>query len=179
MLYKNKLRSYYYINNILNPILYYKDLNLKNNNLKLKKLILNFKIIKEKNIKFFYNLIDIFYFFKLFSNKFCIKNLLIGDFKNFLKKIENTNIFCIIQIILKNKYLYLFFNFIYFFFKSNLKKKLFFYNEKFIINFLKKFNKLFFDLNGLLEISIEKKNTIILKNKLYFIINFFFLLSDK
>jgi hypothetical protein len=179
MLYKNKLRSYYYINNILNPILYYKDLNLKNNNLKLKKLILNFKIIKEKNIKFFYNLIDIFYFFKLFSNKFCIKNLIIGDFKNFLKKIENTNIFCIIQIILKNKYLYLFFNFIYFFFKSNLKKKLFFNNEKFIINFLKKFNKLFFDLNGLLEISIEKKNTIILKNKLYFIINFLYLLNDK
>ena len=179
MLYKNKLRSYYYVNNIINPILYYKDLKLKFNYFKLKKLILNFKIIKEKNIKFFFNLIDIFYFFKLFSNKFCIKNLIIGDFKNFLKKIENTNIFCIIQIILKNKNIFLFFNFIYFFFKSNLKKRSFFKNEKFIINFLKKFNKLFFDLNGLLEISIVKKNTIILKNKLYFIINFLYLLNDK
>jgi hypothetical protein len=179
MLYKNKLRSYYYINNILDPILYYKDLKLKNNNLKLNRLLLNFKIIREKNIKFFYNLIDIFFFFKLFSKKFCIKNLIIGDFKNFLKKIENTNIFCIIQVILKNKYLYLFFNFIYFFFKSKLKKKYFFSNEKFIINFLKRFNKLFFDLNGLLEISIENKNSDKLKDKLYFIINFLSLLNDK
>ena len=69
MLYKNKLRTYYYFSNIINPILQYKDLKLESKNLKLKKLILNFKIIKEKNIKFFYNLIDIFYFFKLFSNK--------------------------------------------------------------------------------------------------------------
>lgn len=179
MLYKNKLRSYYYINNILNPILYYKDLNLKLKNFKIKKLILNFKIIKEKNIKFYNTLLDIFYFSKLFSNKFCIKNLIIGDFKKYLKKIENINIFCIIQIILKNKYLYLFFNFIYFFFKSHLKKKLFFKNEKFVVNFLKKFHKLFTDLNGLLEISIEKKKTIFLKNKLFFIINFFSLLYDK
>ena len=36
MLYKNKLRSYYYVNNIINPILYYKDLKLKFNNLKIK-----------------------------------------------------------------------------------------------------------------------------------------------
>jgi hypothetical protein len=179
MLYKNKLRSYYYVNNIINPILYYKDLKLKFNYFKLKKLILNFKIIKEKNIKFFFNLIDIFYFFKLFSNKFCIKNLIIGDFKNFLKKIENTNIFCIIQIILKNKNIFLFFNFIYFFFKSNLKKRSFFKNEKFIINFLKKFNKLFFDLNGLLEISIKRSESKILKNKLFFLINFLYLLNDK
>ena len=179
MLYKNKLRSFYYYNNIINPILYYKDLELKFNNLKIKKLILNFKIIKEKNIKFFNNLIDIFYFFKIFSNKFCIKNLIIGDFKNFLKKIENTHIFCIVQVILKNKNIFLFFNFIYFFFKSNLKKKLFFKNEKLIINFLKRFNKLFFDLNGLLEISIQKKESNLLKNKLFFLINFLYLLNDK
>jgi hypothetical protein len=179
MLYKNKLRSYYYINNIINPILYYKDLKLKYNSFKLKKLILNFKIIKEKNIKFFFNLIDIFYFFKLFSNKFCIKNLIIGDFKNFLKKVENTNIFCIIQIILRNKKIFVFFNFIYIFFKSNLKKKSFFKNENFIINFLKKFNKLFFDLNGLLEISIKKKESKLFKNKLFFLINFLYLLNDK
>jgi hypothetical protein len=179
MLYKNKLRSFYYYNNIINPILYYKDLELTFKNLKLKKLILNFKIIREKNIKFFNNLIDIFYFFKIFSNKFCIKNLIIGDFKNFLKNIENTNIFCIVQILLKNKNIFIFFNFIYFFFKYNLKKKIFFKNEKFVINFLKKFNKLFFDLNGLLEISIENKNNKLLKNKLYFLINFLYLLNGK
>jgi hypothetical protein len=179
MLYKNKLRTYYYFSNIINPILYYKDLKLESKNLKLKKLILNFKIIKEKNIKFFYNLIDIFYFFKLFSNKFSIKNLIIGDFKNFLKNIENTNIFCIVQIILKNKYLFLFFNFIYIFFKYNLRKKNFFKNGKFVINFLKKFNKLFFDLNGLLEISIESKKNKSINNKLYFLINFLYLLNDK
>lgn len=179
MLYKNKLRSYYYFNNIINPILYYKDLKLKYNNLKLKKLILNFKIIREKNIKLFNNIIDIFSFFKIFANKFCIKNLIIGDFRNFLKKIENTNVFCIIQIILKNKYLFIFINFIYFFFKSSLQKKYFFKNEKFIINFLKRLNKYFSTLNGLLEISIENKKNKLLQNKLFFLINFFFLLNDK
>jgi hypothetical protein len=179
MLYKNKLRSYYYVNNIINPILYYKDLKLKHNFFKLKKLILNFKIIREKNIKFFFNIIDIFYFIKLFSKKFCIKNLIIGDFKNFLKKIENTNIFCIIQVILKNKKIFLFFNFIYIYFKSIFKKKSFFKNENFIINFFKKLKKLFCDLNGLLEISIRKKESKLFKNKLFFLINFLYLLNGK
>ena len=179
MLYKNKLRSYYYVNNIINPILYYKDLELKFNNLKIKKLILNFKIIKEKNIKFFNNLIAIFSFFKCFSNKFCIKNLIIGDFKNFLRKIENTNVFCIVQIILKNKYLFIFFNFIYYFFKTKFKERIFFKNRKFIISFLRQFRKLFSNLKGLLEISIEKKNCNLLKSKLFFLINFMYLLNDK
>lgn len=178
---KNKLRSYYYYYNILNPILYYKDLEIKySNTLNLSKLILNFKILKSKNIKFFQNLIDIFYFCKIFSNRLCIKNLLIGDFKNFLRKMEGTHIFCIVQIILRNKKLFIFFNYIYFFFKTIFRKKSFFKNEKFVINFLKKFKKLFPDLRGLLEISIEKKDSKnLLKNKLYFIINFFYLLNDK
>lgn len=175
----NKLRSYYYYYNIIKPILYYKDLELKFKNLKIKKLILSFKIIKEKNIKFFNNLIDIFKFFKLFSNKCCIKNLLIGDFKNFLRKIENTNVFCIVQVILKNKYLFVFFNFMYLFFKYDLKEKIFFKNEKFVINVLKRFKKYYLNLSGLLEISIEKKKDKILRSNLYFLVNFFYLLNDK
>jgi len=179
MLYKNKLRSYYYLNNIVNPIFYYKDFNLNFKKFQVKKLLVNIKIIREKNIKLYNNLIAIFFFCKLFSNKFAIKNLLSGLFNNFLKKIDNFNIFCIIQIILKSKNFYIFLNFVYFFFKSSLKKKLFFINKKFVLNFLKKFKTLSTDLQGLLEISIEKQNDFSSKKKLYFFINFLSLLNDK
>jgi hypothetical protein len=176
--YNNKLRSYYFINNILNIILFYKDIQKKNkNNFNLKKLIINFKLIQEKKIDFFFKLIDIYLFFKLFNNKICIKNFIIGNLNLIFKKIEKIGLYCIIQTILKKKNIFIFLNYILYFFKLilkyNLKKNLFHLN----INYLKKINYLFLDLNGFFEIFInskKKKNYI-----LFFIINSFIFFYDK
>lgn len=177
MQYYNKLRSYYFTSNILNVIIFYKDIHKKKNkNYKLKKLILNFKLIQEKKIDFFFKLIDIFLFFKLFNNKLCIKNLIIGNLNLIFKKIEKIGIYCIIQTILKKKLIFIFLNYILYFFKLilkyNLKKNLFNIN----INFFKKINFLFSDLYGFFEIFINTKK----KNYIYFfLINSFIYFYDK
>jgi len=145
-MYKNKLRSYYYINNIFNIILYYKDIDKKKNINKIVKLKLNFKIFKENSFKIIENIIDIYFFFKLFGN-ICCKNLKTSTFckQNQNKKNLNLRVMATFESIITKKKIFIFFNYIIFFLIQILQIKI----KKKFLNFelknLKILNYIFFN----------------------------------
>lgn len=172
LLYKNKFRFYFLFNKIFKKILQYKDLNRKTKKINiLNKIIINFNIISEKNLSFFYGLLDIYFFFKSFSKKICIKKLIHGNLKLFFKNASLKNsYFCNFQSILKKKKIYLFLNF--FFFLFTLKKKNF--NLQLTsntLNFksLKLLTLVFYNLFGKIKINLNNNSK---NNYNFFLFNF-------
>jgi len=185
--YKNKLRTYYLYNNILKYIIIYKD-NFKLKNKKIKKLLINFNIIKENNFKFIDIFLNVSLFLKLFSTTFCIKNIINGPlnkyFKNYYLNFINPNlidgIYMIIQFVLRKKKIFIFLEYIVkILIKKNSKKKKYYY-----LKYLENLNYFFLDITGLLNFKIlylKKKNN--LKDNLnffilFFIINIFFFINN-